>query len=76
MSSFFLLEKAKCLVQKYRNRFHWKCLIETTETLECKALKNQSATFFFNLGKISFNMATLIFTLLIRVLQGTASVVC
>ena len=46
MSSFFLLEKAKCLVQKYRNRFHWKCLIETTETLECKALKNQSATFF------------------------------
>ena len=40
-----------------------------------QGIEKPFCNFFFNVGKISFNMATLIFTLLIRVLQGTASVV-
>ena len=42
---FFLLERAKCLVQKYIKEFDWKCFSKATKILEQKTLKNYSATF-------------------------------
>jgi hypothetical protein len=41
---FFLLERAKCLVQKYIKEFDWKCFPEATKILEQKTLENSSTT--------------------------------
>ena len=50
----FLLERAKCLVQKYIKKFDWKCFSKATKILEQETLGNSSAT-FLNLEKISYN---------------------
>ncbi len=42
---FFLLERAKCLVQKYIKEFDWKCFSKATKFLEQKVLEKYSATF-------------------------------
>jgi hypothetical protein len=41
---FFLLERAKSLVQKYIKEFGWKSILKITKILEQRALKNSSAT--------------------------------
>jgi hypothetical protein len=42
---FFLLERVKCLVQKYVEEFYYKCFLNATRILEQKALESFFATF-------------------------------
>jgi hypothetical protein len=54
---FFLLERAKSLVQKCIKEFDWKSILKVTEILEQKVLKNSSATLvtFFVSKNICFS---------------------
>ncbi len=40
----FLLERVRCLVQKYGKEFVWKSFLKATKILEQKAPKTSSAT--------------------------------
>ena len=54
---FFLLERAKSLVQKYIKEFDWRSFLKVTIILEQKTLKNSSATLvtFFVSKNICFS---------------------